>query len=79
FCFFCIKVYGILSKIAFSMLNQAPQRRKASAKVEQNIIAAKHTTNFFYAKSKIVPEEQSLTCRDGRIQGKQPKNWGEKS
>ena len=38
------------------MLNQAPQRRKASAKVEQNIITTKPATNFFYAKTKIIPE-----------------------
>ena len=38
------------------MLNQAPQRWKASAKVEQNPITTKHTTNFFYAKTKIIPE-----------------------
>ena len=36
------------------MLNQAPQRRKASAKVEQNIITTKPATNFFYAKTKII-------------------------
>ena len=38
------------------MLNQAPRRWKASAKVEQNIITTKHTTNFFYAKTKIISE-----------------------
>ena len=38
------------------MLNQAPQRRKASAKVEQNIITTKPATNFFYAKTKIISE-----------------------
>ena len=54
-CFFCIKVYGILSKIAFHMLNLTPQRWKASAKVEQNIITTKPATNFFYAKTKFVP------------------------
>ena len=36
------------------MLNLTPQRRKASAKVEQNPITTKHTTNFFYAKTKII-------------------------
>ena len=38
------------------MLNLTPQRRKASAKVEQNLITTKHTTNFFLAKMKINPE-----------------------
>jgi len=38
-----------------SMLNQAPQRWKASAKVEQNPITTKPATNFFYAKTKFVP------------------------
>ena len=33
------------------MLNQAPKRRKASAKVEQNIITTKHTTIFFLRKN----------------------------
>ena len=33
------------------MLNQAPQRRKASAKVEQNIITTKPATNFFLRKN----------------------------
>ena len=36
------------------MLNQAPQRWKASAKVEQKYIATKPATNFFYAKTKII-------------------------
>ena len=36
------------------MLNLTPKRRKASAKVEQNPITTKHTTNFFYAKTKII-------------------------
>ncbi len=40
----------------FQMLNLTPQRWKASAKVEQNIITTKHATNFFYAKTKINPE-----------------------
>ena len=38
------------------MLNLTPQRWKASAKVEQNTFATKHTTNFFLAKTKINPE-----------------------
>ena len=38
------------------MLNLTPKRWKASAKVEQNLITTKHTTNFFYAKTKIIPE-----------------------
>ena len=38
------------------MLNQAPQRWKASAKVEQKYIATKPATNFFYEKTKIIPE-----------------------
>ena len=33
------------------MLNLTPQRWKASAKVEQNLITTKHATNFFLAKS----------------------------
>jgi len=33
------------------MLNLTPRRWKASAKVEQNIIAAKYTTNFFLRKN----------------------------
>ena len=40
----------------FQMLNQTPQRWKASAKVEQNLITTKHATNFFLAKTKINPE-----------------------
>ena len=44
------------SKIAFFKLNQTPRRWKASAKVEQNTFATKHTTNFFLAKTKINPE-----------------------
>ena len=39
-----------------SLLNLTPQRWKASAKVEQNIITTKYTTNFFYAKTKIISE-----------------------
>ncbi|WP_303764546.1 hypothetical protein, partial [Alloprevotella tannerae] len=38
------------------MLNLTPQRRKASAKVEQNLITTKPATNFFLAKTKINPE-----------------------
>ena len=38
------------------MLNLTPRRRKASAKVEQNPITTKPATNFFYAKTKIIPE-----------------------
>jgi len=34
-----------------SMLNQAPQRWKASAKVEQKYIATKPATNFFLRKN----------------------------
>ena len=33
------------------MLNQAPQRWKASAKVEQNLITTKPATNFFLRKN----------------------------
>ena len=40
----------------FQMLNLTPQRWKASAKVEQNIITTKPATNFFPAKTKINPE-----------------------
>ena len=40
----------------FFKLNQTPQRWKASAKVEQNLIATKPATNFFYAKTKIISE-----------------------
>ena len=40
----------------FQMLNQTHQRWKASAKVEQNLITTKPATNFFYAKTKIIPE-----------------------
>lgn len=45
------------------MLNLTPQRRKASAKVEQNLIAAKYTTNFFYAKTKIISEMARFDMR----------------
>jgi len=38
------------------MLNLTPQRWKASAKVEQNIITTKHTHKLFYAKTKIISE-----------------------
>ena len=38
------------------MLNLTPQRWKASAKVEQNIITTKYTHKLFYAKTKINPE-----------------------
>ena len=42
------------------MLNLTPKRRKASAKVEQNLITTKHTTNFFLRKNK-------NNFRDGKI------------
>ena len=38
------------------MLNLTPQRWKASAKVEQNLITTKHAHKLFYAKTKIIPE-----------------------
>ena len=40
----------------FQMLNQTPQRWKASAKVEQNLITTKHGHKLFYAKTKIIPQ-----------------------
>ena len=40
----------------FQMLNLTPQRWKASAKVEQNIITTKYTHKLFYAKTKIISE-----------------------
>ena len=45
------------------MLNQAPKRWKASTKVEQNIITTKPATNFFYAKTKIIPEMAKFDMR----------------
>ena len=38
------------------MLNLTPQRWKASAKVEQNLITTKHAHKLFYAKTKIISE-----------------------
>ena len=61
------------------MLNQAPKRRKASAKVEQNIIAAKYTTNFFYAKTKIIPEMARFDMQKWQNQRKNISKWSEKS
>ena len=54
----------------FFKLNQTPQRRKANAKVEQNPITTKHTTNFFTQKRKEFQRWQNLTCRNSRTQGK---------
>ena len=42
------------------MLNLTPKRRKASAKVEQNIITTKPATNFFLRKNE-------NNFRDGKI------------
>ena len=64
----------------FQMLNLTPQRWKASAKVEQNTFATKHTTNFFLAKTKINPEMAKFDMwkwqnqrEDGRKQAKKGK------
>ena len=42
------------------MLNLTPRRWKASAKVEQNPITTKHTTNFFLRKNE-------NNFRDGKV------------
>ena len=62
------------------MLNLTPQRWKASAKVEQNLITTKPVTNFFYAKTKIISEMAKFDMwkwqnqrKDGRKQAKKGK------
>ena len=61
------------------MLNLTPRRRKASAKVEQNIIAAKHTPNFFYAKTKIISGTAKFDMQKWQNQRKNIPKWSEKS
>ena len=61
------------------MLNLTPKRRKASAKVEQNPITTKHTTNFFYAKTKIISEMAKFDMQKWQNKRKNIPKWGEKS
>ena len=61
------------------MLNQAPQRWKASAKVEQKYIATKPATNFFYAKTKIISEMARFAMWKWQNQRKNIPKWSEKS
>ena len=61
------------------MLNLTPQRWKASAKVEQNPFATKHTTNFFLAKTKINPEMARFDMQKWQNKRKNIPKWSEKS